>query len=158
MAFRILPLPPDMPGHVWLDAMPGRFERWPVFLDLARQHRLDLIVCLAERPELARLSPDYDRAVSAGQLPCRWLHLPIRDFGIPEAVQGYRDGVLDVATAVRRGESVLLHCAAGIGRTGTTAACLLKALGLSVAQALRDVRSAGSSPESAGQSGLIDRF
>ena len=39
---------------------------------------------------------------------------------------------------------MVLHCAAGIGRTGTTAACLLKGLGLSTAQALKQVREAGS--------------
>lgn len=158
MALRALVLPADVPGRLWLDAMPGRFESWPAFVESARRARLDLIVCLAERSELARLSPAYERAVSDGTLPARWLHLPIRDFGIPAVLDDYRGGVLQIADALRRGESVLLHCAAGIGRTGTTAACLLKALGCPAPQALRDVRAAGSSPESAGQSGLIDRF
>jgi len=53
---------------------------------------------------------------------------------------------------------VLVHCAAGIGRTGTVAACLLKRLGVPTAVALRRVREAGSNPESALQSGLIERF
>jgi protein-tyrosine phosphatase len=59
---------------------------------------------------------------------------------------------------VRGGGIVLLHCAAGIGRTGTTAACLLKRLGAPTAVALQRVRDAGSNPESALQQGLIDRF
>ena len=60
--------------------------------------------------------------------------------------------------ASRRGDVTLLHCAAGIGRTGTAAACLLKRLGLPREQALQLVRAAGSSPESAVQSGLVDIF
>ncbi|GAB3669793.1 protein-tyrosine phosphatase family protein [Ramlibacter alkalitolerans] len=53
--------------------------------------------------------------------------------------------------------SVLLHCAAGMGRTGT-AACVLKALGLATPEALQRVRDAGSNPQNAEQSGLVDWF
>jgi protein-tyrosine phosphatase len=63
-----------------------------------------------------------------------------------------------VADDLRAGESVLLHCAAGIGRTGTAAACVLKSLGLTRDEALERVRAAGSDPQSAAQSGLIDAF
>ena len=56
------------------------------------------------------------------------------------------------------GQQVLLHCAAGIGRTGTVAACVLKHLGLPAALALARVRAAGSNPQSALQSGWIDQF
>jgi protein-tyrosine phosphatase len=52
----------------------------------------------------------------------------------------------------------LLHCAAGMGRTGTVAACLLKRLGLPKEEALERVRQAGSNPESAVQTGLVDTF
>jgi protein-tyrosine phosphatase len=51
-----------------------------------------------------------------------------------------------------------LHCAAGIGRTGSTAACVLKALGLSTGEALQRVLDAGSNPQNAQQSGLVDWF
>ena len=64
----------------------------------------------------------------------------------------------DLAVALRRGESVLLHCAAGIGRTGTAAACVLKALGLPAQHALQRVRDAGSNPQNAEQSGLVAWF
>jgi protein-tyrosine phosphatase len=56
------------------------------------------------------------------------------------------------------GQNVLLHCAAGIGRTGTAAACVLKRLGLPVDEALQRVREAGSNPETAVQSGLVNWF
>jgi protein-tyrosine phosphatase len=53
---------------------------------------------------------------------------------------------------------VMLHCAAGLGRTGSTAACVLKALGLETDDALQRVRDAGSNPQNAQQSGLVDWF
>ncbi|MEO5672109.1 MAG: tyrosine-protein phosphatase, partial [Ramlibacter sp.] len=66
--------------------------------------------------------------------------------------------VHQIADALRRGDAVMMHCAAGIGRTGTTAACVLKALGLSNDEALQRVLDAGSNPENAHQSGLVDWF
>ena len=51
-----------------------------------------------------------------------------------------------------------MHCAAGLGRTGTAAACVLKALGLSAPQALQRIRDAGSNPQNALQSGMVEWF
>ena len=48
--------------------------------------------------------------------------------------------------------------AAGLGRTGTVAACVLKTLGLDTPQALQHVRDAGSNQQNAEQSGLVDWF
>jgi atypical dual specificity phosphatase len=88
----------------------------------------------------------------------RWQPLPMRDLGLASNREAFREGIEQIAQAVTGGEVALLHCAAGIGRTGTAAACLLKRLGLSRQQALLRVRAAGSSPESAVQSGLVDTF
>ena len=55
-------------------------------------------------------------------------------------------------------DEVLLHCAAGLGRTGSAAACLLKALGVEANEALQRVREAGSNPQNAEQSGLVHWF
>lgn len=155
---RPLPLPPPTTGAVWLSAMPGRFQPWPAFLAEARRRDLARIVCLAPLDELAELSPDYHVAVLTGRLPCRWQALPMRNFGLADDLRAFEDGIAQIADGLGRGEAVLLHCAAGIGRTGTAAACLLKHLGLPADEALRRVREAGSNPESALQSGLIDRF
>jgi predicted protein tyrosine phosphatase len=162
MPFRNLPLPDTttgaVPGALWLASMPGRLEPWEEFLQQARSARLSRIVCLTPRDEVTALSKPYDRALRLNQLPCAWMHLPMQNFALSGNAAAYRAGVHDLAQALRSGESVLLHCAAGIGRTGTTAACVLKRLGLPSAEALQRVRQAGSNPETAVQSGLIDSF
>lgn len=155
---RPLPLPPPTPGQLWLAAMPGRLQAWPDFEAEARRHGLTRIVCLTPLDEVAELSPDYHAAIVAGRLPWRWQPLAMRNFGLADSLRAYQDGVAEMADALAAGEVLLLHCAAGIGRTGTTAACLLKRLGLPTDEALGRVRAAGSNPESALQSGLIDRF
>lgn len=158
MGFRPVNLPPEVPGRLWLSSMPGRFEAWNAFETEAQRSRLALVVCLTPRSELAELSPDYHAAVAAGSVSFRWLHLPMRNFGLPQDAAGFRGEVQAIAAALRRGEAVLLHCAAGMGRTGSAAACVLKALGLSTEEALRRVREAGSSPQNAEQSGLVGLF
>jgi protein-tyrosine phosphatase len=152
------PLLPAVPGRVWLGAMPGRLESWDAFLAEARMHAIARVVCLTPRHEIASLAPAYHAALTQGGLPFAWQALPMRDLGLADQARAFREGIDAVAQAVRAGDAVFLHCAAGIGRTGTAAACLLKRLGLPTGLALQRVREAGSSPESALQSGLIETF
>jgi len=141
-----------------LAAMPGRFEPWSAFEARARTTGVRLVVCLTPRDEIEELSPAYHRAVTQGTVPFRWLSLPMRNFGVPEDRATFREGVQQIADAVRSGDTVVLHCAAGLGRTGSAAACVLKALGLPTEDALQRVRNAGSNPQNASQSGLVDWF
>ncbi|HEX2544385.1 MAG TPA: tyrosine-protein phosphatase [Ramlibacter sp.] len=158
MSLRRVRLPPEVPGQLWLGPMPGRFGAWSAFEQEAERTRLGLVVCLTPRPELSELSPEYHAALVRGRLPFRWMHVPMRNFGLPEDPPAFRRDVAAMADAVRAGDAVLLHCAAGLGRTGTAAACLLKALGLPSDDALQRVRDAGSNPQNAEQSGLVHWF
>ena len=62
----------------------------------------------------------------------------IHDLHAPgvDAAAGLLD---DLVMRVRRGEHLLVHCAAGIGRAGTIAACVLVRLGMHVDAALAHV-------------------
>ena len=158
MALRRLRLPPEVPGQVWLGAMPGRFDSWDAFREEAASTGLATVVCLAPRAELAELAPEYHAALTRGTLPFRWLLVPMRNFGLPEDPAAFRRDIAALAQDLRNGDVVMLHCAAGLGRTGTAAACLLKALGVPADDALQHVRDAGSNPQNAEQSGLVHWF
>lgn len=158
MNFRALPLPEAVPGQLWLSSMPGRLETWSAFLAEAERVALTRVVCLTPLHEVASLSPEYRAALDEQTFPFAWQHLPMRDFGLALDTRSLRDGVEQIAERLLGGDAVLLHCAAGIGRTGTVAACLLKRLGCTSPVALQRVREAGSNPQSALQSGLIALF
>jgi protein-tyrosine phosphatase len=156
--FRPLALPPSARGALWLSSMPGRLEPWPAFLAEARRVGLTAVVCLNPLTEVAELSPAYHAAIRSDELPFRFNHIPMRNFGLAAQADLFRSALEGVADDLARGEIILLHCAAGMGRTGTVAACLLKRLGLPKQEALDRVRAAGSNPESAIQTGLVDTF
>ena len=54
---------------------------------------------------------------------------PIADFGRPANADTLRTLVGDLLARLRAGQTIYLHCFAGLGRTGTVLACLLKAAG-----------------------------
>ena len=71
-----------------------------------------------------------------------WRHMPIPDMDIPD--EGFEDiwaveGKQIVASLVA-GERVVLHCLAGLGRTGMMAARLLTDMGMAPALAVAEVR------------------
>ena len=74
-----------------------------------------------------------------------WKHLPITDMGIPDAQfeDHWQANSAFIHDALARGENLVMHCWAGLGRTGTIAARLLIECGMEPAAAilrLRDVR------------------
>lgn len=158
MPMRPVLLPSGVPGRLWLASMPGRFEPWATFLAEASRQRIDEVVCLTPRDEIATMSPRYHSAVVTGDLPFRWRQVPVPNFGVPADREAFRQDVRLVASSLSAGEGVLLHCAAGMGRTGSAAACVLKVLGLATDEALQRVRDAGSNPQGAQQSGLVEWF
>jgi protein-tyrosine phosphatase len=158
MNFRRVQLPAGVRGSLWLSAMPGRFASWSEFESDARDARLRMVVCLTQRDEVKELSPRYHAAIDRGGAPYEWLNLPVPNFGVPEDREAFRRGIDRVAQSLRAGDAVMMHCAAGMGRTGSAAACVLKSLGLSTSEALQRVRDAGSNPQNAAQSGFVDWF
>jgi len=153
--FRSVELSRDVSGSLFLHSMPGRNEAFSEFdrhLDIAD---IDLIVCLTPIEEIEKRSPEYANAIRRGLLGCDRLEYPIEDYNIPEDRHGFADFVSSVASHILEGRTVLIHCAGGIGRTGTLASCILQQLGMDKGKVSCLVEQAGSRPETSAQKALI---
>ena len=86
------------------------------------------IASLLEPREEAELELTSEGLV-AEELGLKFLSFPIADRGVPSRAQEFHRFTARLADDVRDGRGVLVHCRAGIGRSGITAAAVLVSLG-----------------------------
>lgn len=115
------------------------------------------VVCLVEAHELVDRYPDYLTWISTVADDRVWF--PVHDLHAP-TVERALPFLDDLERRVRSGEHLLMHCAAGIGRAGTMAACLLLRLGMDAPTALAHVAAHRpmAGPEAGPQKDLVDRL
>lgn len=124
------------PGRLGMSIAPGKHDEdsgaiWQRDLatDLARlKHELKVnkLVCLLETEEMAQLGiPDLLQKANA--LGIETTHFPVDDNGKPESMERFQQVVASAVAALEAGETVLVHCKGGRGRTGmVAAACLVQ--------------------------------
>jgi protein-tyrosine phosphatase len=125
-----IPLPAGCPGRLWLCGK--RFigpDPEAALLEVGATGA----VCLSEAAELAERYPEYVGWLRANH-PERALWHPIPDLHAPNLDQAvHLFGELQARLA--SGQSLLMHCGAGIGRAGTIATGLLMTMGLTLPEA-----------------------
>ena len=148
-------LPPNVAGRLYLHSMPGRNEPFEEVRVAISDKKIGRVVCLAPRDEIRKKSPDYYAALVRG-VPWTRVEFPITDYGVPDDRMAFLILAQDTASALRGGERILIHCGAGIGRTGTLAVAVLLNLDYALLDAGKIVKAAGSGPETEGQSALLE--
>jgi predicted protein tyrosine phosphatase len=132
-----IPLPDGVTGRLWLC---GKHRIGPDVGRVITETGADLVVCLTRRAEIEARYPQYvswlDEHVRLGDA----IWFPIHDLSAPD-VESFAGLVDRLATRATAGDSIVVHCAAGIGRAGTTAVALLMRLGVDTDEARRIVRA-----------------
>jgi len=156
--FRQVRLSDGVQGRLYLHSMPGRYEDLIEAWKQVKALGVGTIVCLAPLDEVREKSPHYAAALEEGAVPCPIRRFPVCDYQGPDDDQAFQHIVLEVADLLRNGERILVHCGAGIGRTGMFVIGVLMALGLSGEEARRLARAAGSHPERQAQEQALHRL
>jgi len=108
---------------------------------LVEEYRARALVTLLEEEEIGLLPGGDPRAEAIYQgLESLWL--PIVDGSAPRSVRDVAPTVERVVALVLAGETVVVHCLGGLGRSGLLAACVLVRLGATVKDAMARVRAA----------------
>lgn len=145
-----------LPGRLGLTFAPGKRQphgqsgHWERDLekDLARlrgEYGADLLVSLIEAHEFKALGiPSLRERAAANGLKVLWFPIADRSVPTPQSAPRFHEAIAEMTGALRAGETVVVHCMGGLGRSGlVAAACLLATLSdLDADEAIRLVRAA----------------
>ena len=141
---------PTWPGRLGLTLAPGKKGPSPASsavhdrdleTDFAalKAENVDTLVNLMEEDEGLRYRMgDYDE--KARQIGLTVRRFPIVDVNVPTDFAAFAALVDELHAQLQTGQTIVVHCLGGLGRSGTLAACLLIRAGLGAEEAIQFVR------------------
>ena len=131
-----VPLKPLTKGQLWISHYPGKIGMEDKIIqaeiDLLelKKKNIDTVVSLLEKKELKPLN-----VLTLFEMIKRHkfthYYFPIKDKSVPKKNVELHRLLNDLSFKIRHNKKILLHCNAGLGRSGLIAALLCKKLGIS---------------------------
>lgn len=148
-----IPLPRGTRGRLWLC---GKHHIAPDVHAVLDHTGASTVVCLTQRAELLDRYPQYVAWLDDNRDGAA-IWFPVDDLGAP-GIDAARSFVRDLTHRLGEGDGLIVHCAAGIGRAGTTAIAILLELGMPLDEARVHVRRHRpmAGPEAGSQLELVE--
>ena len=119
-------LPYGLPGRIYRSPMPFSpyFDPEGKVLDAYIEAGVNTVVMLTPIAEMIEITGSnlYDRYQ---QLGFQVIHAPVEDFSVPQD-GAFQKPIQEALRAAKAGRTIVIHCHAGLGRSGMFAACLAK--------------------------------
>ncbi len=133
---------PVLRGILAISALPGAGGDYAADLVHLKDWRPAIVLTLTTLSEMVAADAG-DLGADIMHIGTRWVHLPVPDFGIPDAADTakWRRAVADALPALRGGGRVLIQCKGGCGRSGMAALRLMIAAGEAPDAALARLRA-----------------
>jgi len=176
MALSITALPSHSGSKLFLSEMPGksalvaraRVANKDLFnitvaadIDEMEKLNLDTIVVLLSKREMRELYP-VDSLLDRYRKELKTVNIvyyPIEDRSTPDDVKSFDALITSILVKLNQKKNVLVHCAAGLGRTGTVASAVLIKTGIAPKRALAHIRSLRpGSVETPSQMRFLDEY
>ncbi|MEM9580046.1 MAG: protein-tyrosine phosphatase family protein [Pseudomonadota bacterium] len=128
-------------GLLAVSQLPGKDGDYAGDFAFLRDWRPAIVLTLTTRAELVTTGAEA-LGQDIKESGARWLHLPVEDFGTPDATfMSAWDSVKSDALAALKGQGrVLVHCKGGCGRSGMVALRLMVEAGEPAVDALLRLR------------------
>ena len=131
-----VPLKPLTKGQLWISHYPGKIGMEDKIIqaeiDLLelKKKKIDIVVSLLEKKELKPLHISTLFEVIKKHKFTHY-YFPIKDKSVPRDITELNRLLNDLSLKIHQNKKILLHCNAGLGRSGLIAALLCKKLGVS---------------------------
>jgi protein-tyrosine phosphatase len=130
----------DLPGRLAIMPRPRSGDWLEDEVASLKSARVDAVVSLLQDDEIAELGlEEEDRLCQAVGID--FLRFPIADRGVPDATE-LRKFARDLLKRIRSGQSAVVHCRAGIGRSSVVAAAVMIEGGATSAAAFESIAAA----------------
>ncbi len=133
---------PVLRGILAISSLPGAGGDYAADLAHLKDWQPAMVMTLTTLPEMVAAGAG-DLGNDIVHIAARWVHLPVPDYGVPDAASAaiWRPAVVAALPALRGGGRVLIHCKGGCGRSGMAALRLMIAAGEAPDAALARLRA-----------------
>jgi protein-tyrosine phosphatase len=117
-------IPLNVPGRLFASPMPyGPYDPFNQLIKEYRKNRIDVVVPLVTDEEIKnKAARDLPKVYAKEKLEV--IRFPIPDLTSP-SVNEVTESIEKIVVELRAGKRVVVHCNAGLGRTGVVLACIL---------------------------------
>tara|TARA_B110000261_G_C13029075_1_gene335472 strand:+ start:365 stop:883 length:519 start_codon:yes stop_codon:yes gene_type:complete len=130
-------------GNLILSSCPGIGKNLLNDIETIKELKIDTLFTLIDDTELNDLGgKGLSQLLKINHI--KWLQLPITNFSIPEKKQ--KEVLINIIEELIddliNNRNILIHCMAGLGRSGMIAATILKKIGINAQLSISTIRSA----------------